>query len=190
MDKTIKKALVVACAAILFYLGSYPFNEWFSLTMVRHQVLQLPGMLVLGISLGLTFPTLKIKSTSTGIAILIAAMFSFIFWMLPRSIDLTIVYPDFNSVMHVNMIAAGFFLVLVLRDILFEIQLAFFLMAAAMLLAVGATLKVFSIALCSSFTLEQQQETGLLLMLIGAALFVASLAFLFFQLAKAHQQAK
>lgn len=187
MDSKIVKITSTASVVGLFYLGSYPLNGWFSFTMLRHQILQLPSMFVLGISLAFVFSTLKIKSVSTGISILIGIMFSVIFWMLPHSIDVTIVYPRINTLMHLNMIVSGFFLVLVFRHMIFEVKLAFVLMLSSMLLATGASLKVFSIVLCSSFTLEQQHETGVLFMILGLVLFLTSLVFLFSQLAKAEK---
>ena len=157
-------------------------NQWFSETMVRHQILQLPSMIALGLIWGFNFKGLKVKDLSWGITLLIFCMASLIFWMIPRSIDMTIVYPSFNRLMHVNMFLFGLILVAVFRKIIFEVKIVFLLMVSGMLLSSGITLRIFKIVLCSSFTLEQQKETGTYLLLIGLALFIATISLFFRQL--------
>lgn len=184
MYKIIKYCSTGLIAVLLFYAISFPLNNWFSLTMPRHQIMQLPAMLIIGIVLGMVFSSIHIKDTSFGIGLLIVVMFTLIFWMIPRSIDLTIIYPWFNRVMHINMLVAGFLIPIVLRNIIFEVKIAFLLMISAMLITTGASLRSFTILLCSSFTIEQQGETGWYLLIIGGGLFVATLIVFFRGLAK------
>ena len=70
------------------------------------------------------------------------------------------------------MIIAGFLLMPVLRNIVFEIKILYLGMLSAMVLATGIALRAFDILLCSSFDIGQQKETGLYLIIIGFALFV------------------
>ncbi len=170
-------SLPVIC--LLFIIVSFPMNEWFCETMPRHQLLQLPAMLFLGVITGVIFRKISIGDIAWGICILIITMFSIIFWMLPHSIDAAVINTWFNRAMHLNMLAAGFFLVLVFREIIFEIRIAFLWMMSAMLLATGITLKYFDILLCSSFTIAQQNETGYYLLLSGSGLFLATMIFFF-----------
>ena len=172
MYKRKKDLVVVLVVLLLFVLLSYPLNGWFCRTMPRHQIIQLPAMFVLGLIAGIYFSTINIKETSRGIAILIFIMASFIFWMLPHSIDKAVMIPAFNRVMHFNIIIAGFLLMPVLRNIVFEIKILFLGMLSAMVLATGIALRAFDILLCSSFDIGQQKETGLYLIIIGFALFV------------------
>ncbi|MBS1558057.1 MAG: hypothetical protein JST69_04950 [Bacteroidetes bacterium] len=188
MHKRIKDSALLLTIGVLFFVFSFPMNDWFSLTMPRHQVLQLPAMFTLGIALAILFKKVNIHAISWGIAVLIMVMTSLIFWMLPRSIDLTIVYPWFNRVMHVTMLMAGFFTITVWRNIIFEIKITFPGMVAAMVLATGLALRTFTILLCSSFTLEQQKETGLYLIVIGFVLFVFMLTILFRELGRAKKE--
>ncbi|MBS1491052.1 MAG: hypothetical protein JSS93_11030 [Bacteroidetes bacterium] len=188
MHKRIIDSALLLTIGVLFFVLSFPMNDWFSLTMPRHQILQLPAMLVLGMGVGIIFKKINIRDTSWGIAVLIIVMATLIFWMLPRSIDLTIVYPWFNRVMHVTMLLAGFFTIVVWRNMIFEIKIAFPGMVAAMVLATGMALRTFTILLCSSFTLEQQKETGLYLIVIGFVLFVFMLAILFRELGRARRR--
>ncbi len=180
MSKRITFILSIGILGVLFFILSFPLNHWLSQTMPRHQLIQLPLMLVIGLFIGYQNKNINITNLPWGIAILILALFSLMFWMLPRSIDLTVVYPWFNRVMHLHIVGVGFFISLVFRNIMFEVQMAFLLMLSAMLIATGAVLKTFAILLCSSFTIEQQHETGLYLLSFGILLFVVTL-FLFFK---------
>lgn len=115
-----------------------------------------------------------------GIAILIFIMSSFIFWMLPHSIDYAVISTSFNRIMHINMLAAGFILIPVFRHIIFEVKIIFLGMWAAMIIATGIALLAFNILLCSAFTIEQQKETGWWLIIIGVGLYAFTL-FVFFR---------
>ena len=167
-----KDILLTLIVVLLIVLFSFPLNDWFSATMPRHQIIQLPTMFLPGLVLGLNFSSLNIKETSWGIAVLIFIMASFIFWMLPHSIDAAVISETFNRIMHLNMLMAGFLLMPVLRNALFEIKILFLGMLSAMMLATGITLRAFSILLCSSFTIGEQKETGLYLIIIGFLLFL------------------
>jgi cytochrome c oxidase assembly factor CtaG len=167
--KDILLTLIVIPLIVLF---SFPLNDWLSATMPRHQIIQLPIMFLLGLLLGLNFSSLNIKKTSWGIAVLIFIMASFIFWMLPHSIDAAVINKASNRLMHLNMLIAGFLLMPVLRNALFEIKILFLGMLSAMMLATGITLRAFNILLCSSFTIDEQKETGFYLIIVGFLLFV------------------
>ena len=88
------------------------------------------------------------------------------------------------------MFAAGFLLILVLRNIIFEIKILFPGMLSAMILAIGITLKTFDILLCSSFNIMQQKETGFYLIIIGLSLFVATFIIFIKGLGKEEKAAK
>lgn len=176
--------IVILIGLLVFFLLSYPLNEWLSATMPRHQVIQLPAMFALGFILGIYFTNLHIRETSTGIATLIIIMFSFFFWMLPHSIDLAVINKSFNRIMHMNMLICGILLMPVLRNIMFEVKILFLGMFSAMILATGITLQSFNILLCSSFNIDQQKETGFYLILAGCALFITTLIVFFRGLVK------
>ena len=180
MHKSKKYIVVVLVIILLFYLMSFPLNGWLSATMPRHQVIQLPAMLGLGLLLGINFSHLIIKDLYWGIAVLIFVMASLIFWMLPHSIDLSVLNTSFNRVMHFNMLTAGILLMAVLRGILFEIKILFLGMLSAMILVTGFTLRTFDILLCSSFDIEQQEQTGFYWIIIGFLMFIVTF-FIFFR---------
>lgn len=170
---------VYIVSIILFVLGSFVLNTWLSYNMQRHQIIQLPLMVLIGIILSYGFPNKVINGIHYSIAILILIMSSFIFWMIPRSIDLTILYPWFNRLMHINMIVVGFYIIITLRNLILELKIAFLLMLCAMLITSGLALHNIKILLCSSFSIEQQNITGLYLMIIGISFFIYTLIVLF-----------
>lgn len=179
MFKRKKDSIVVLIILCLFYILSFPLNDWLSASMPRHQLIQLPAMFLLGFALGGNFYFLNIKETSWGVAALIFIMASLIFWMLPHSIDYAVINTKFNRVMHLNIFICGILLIAALRNIVFEIKILFLGMLSAMMLATGITLRSFDILLCSSFDITQQKETGFYLIVIGVLLFVFTFSVFF-----------
>lgn len=171
--------IFILIISVLFWLISFPLNQWFCETMPRHQILQLPLMLGLGIVSVWQFSKYFFISISWGIAILIFIMSSLIFWMLPHSIDYAVINATFNRLMHINMFVAGFLLFPTLKRMLFEIKILFLGMLSAMMIATGITLVTYNLLLCSTFTIDQQKETGTQLIIIGLVLFVTTLIVFF-----------
>lgn len=164
------KYLIFVGTGLIFYLLSFYFNDWLSSTMQRHQLIQLPAMLIMGMGVSYLFPQMEIKNTSLGISVLIFFMASLTFWMIPHSIDKSVIFPYFNRIMHLNMILIGFLIVPVLHHILFEIKIAFLGMLSVSIMVSGIALRTFNILLCSSFDIFQQKQTGLLLLGISVCL--------------------
>lgn len=168
--------------SLLFWLAFFPLaaliawpaNSWFSLTMPRHQALQLPILAGMGALAATRFKTLAIRDLSSQLSLLIGILASLTFWMLPRSIDLAVVFPSFNRLMLVNMLVAGFFCVVVFRTLALEIRILFLGMVAAMLLATGFALRAITVLLCSAYSISQQHETGLALVAYGAVIFLTT----------------
>jgi branched-subunit amino acid transport protein len=160
---------------IAFWILSYTYNDWLCETMPRHQLIQLPSMILIGLILGKIFGN-KIKlELQWSISILIIAAFSVVFWMIPRSIDLAVIHADFNRLMHVDMIITGFFIQSILKNTIPEVKITFLGMISSMTIATGIALTAFNLLLCSSFTIEQQKETGKLLIIIGILLYFFTL---------------
>ncbi len=175
MHKKTVNIIFILIIAGLFWLISFQLNEELSETMPRHQLIQLPGVLILGILTGLRFGKLIRTGVSGGITIFIFFMSSLIFWMLPHSIDLAVINASFNRIMHVNLFVAGFFVVPAVRNMIFEVKIVFLGMTSAMVIATGIALTSFDILLCSTFDVFQQKETGFRLILIGVILFAGTI---------------
>lgn len=171
MHKSLKNIINIISILIGIWLISFNFNEWLCQTMQRHQLIQLPAMLLIGFMTGYTYRKNIRPDQTITICILIVTIFSIIFWMIPRSIDLAVINEKFNRIMHFNMLIAGFFLYPVLSKTVPEIKIVFLGMMASMLMAGGITLKTYNLLLCSSFTIEQQKQTGLILILVGITLY-------------------
>lgn len=171
MSKIIKHNIILLGLIIAFWILSYTYNDWLCETMPRHQLIQLPSMILIGLILGKIFGN-KIKlELQWSISILIIAAFSVVFWMIPRSIDLAVIHADFNRLMHVDMIITGFFIQSILKNTIPEVKITFLGMISSMTIATGIALTAFNLLLCSSFTIEQQKETGKLLIIIGILLY-------------------
>lgn len=180
----IKIILPTIVLLVLFWLLSWVWDDWLCETMPRHQLLQLPGMFLLGVFAAIFFPKVRIKDISYGISALILVMASVLFWMLPRSVDMAVLNPFINKGMHINMVIAGFLTVVALRNAILEVRVVFLGMMAAMLLVGGFALRAFDLLLCSSFNIWQQKETGLYLVIAGAALFATNVVVFFAGLRK------
>jgi small basic protein len=175
VSKIIKHNIILLGLIIAFWILSYTYNDWLCETMPRHQLIQLPSMILIGLILGKIFGN-KIKlELQWSISILIIAAFSVVFWMIPRSIDLAVIHADFNRLMHVDMIITGFFIQSILKNTIPEVKITFLGMISSMTIATGIALTAFNLLLCSSFTIEQQKETGKLLIIIGILLYFFTL---------------
>lgn len=174
------RLIFLGTAIIVFYLLSFPLNSWLSATMPRHQLIQLPAMFLLGLLFAFAvFRKFAIADLSWEISGLIVIMTSLVFWMLPHSVDLAAINPSVNRIMQLNMIFAGLLLVAIFRDLIIEVKILFLAMISSMLLAVGITLRVFDVLLCSSFNIAEQKTTGLYLILFSLLLFLFTLVLFF-----------
>ena len=156
----------------MLFVIAFPLNEWLAKTMPRHQLIELPAVLFLGILIGKKVFSVNTKNNNIAVAFIILIMFSLIFWMLPKSVDLAALSPSFNKIMDIHIFITGIMVASVLNDAIFEIKVLFLGMMAAMIMAAGVTLRVFDLLLCSSFSIQQQWETGLYLIILSVILFI------------------
>lgn len=166
---------IIAVFVLMVIMG-YPY---LSETMPRHQVIQIPMVVSLGLSLAASGRNLKITDQSSGIAILILVMASLTFWMLPYYVDMSAMDKVINALRLLHLFICGTLIVAVWRESIFEVKIAFVAMLTSMTAAVGLAMKKFNVLLCSSFTIPEQQETGTYLLYISAILFLVTIYFLF-----------
>lgn len=172
MDSKNLKLLIIAFACVMLSVIAFPLNEWLSKTMTRHQLIEIPVVLFLGVLTGKKVFAFNTKNNNIAVAFIIFVMASLIFWMLPKSVDLAAISPSFNKVMDIHIFVTGLMIASVLNDTIFEIKVFFLGMMAAMLMAVGVTLRVFDLLLCSSYSIQQQWETGLYMIILSVILFI------------------
>ncbi|MBW7867604.1 MAG: hypothetical protein H3C31_04670 [Brumimicrobium sp.] len=178
MGKWRKNSIFIIIFLIALYFLTFPFNSWFGEIMMRHQIIQLPLSIILGLTFGFWFRTLKSPNPSVSISFLIVSTLTMIFWMIPRSIDMAVVFPYFNYLMVFSLVLVGSLIVFAFRNVFIEVKIAFLGMSTAMYFASGVTLKALDVLLCSSFDIDQQHTTGGYLLLIGVLLFIFTIVML------------
>lgn len=135
--------------------------------MPRHQLLQLPSALVIGLMMGEINYKPQLTISFPRISILLFLIGSLIFWMLPLSVDLSVIDPKMNWLMLLNMFLAGYLSLHALKNANLEIKVIFYATLTAKLIGVGLVLSSLDILLCSAFTIAQQNTTGNYLIGIG-----------------------
>ena len=172
MDKKSLKIWSVLVIITIVVTIAFPLNHWLTLTMLRHQLIEIPVLLFTGVIFGKIIWKPDAKNVSFSVSLIIFFIFSLIFWMLPKSIDLAVLNPLFNKLMNIHIFIAGICAFSIIKDSVFELKVYFTGMISAMLMAVGITLRVFNLLLCSSFSIEQQRETGIYLITIAIIMFI------------------
>ncbi len=116
------------------------------------------------------------RAASHAPSALVAATLLLLFWMIPRSIDLTQIYPAANAIYVISLFAAGF----LLRDYFPLLpgvaKAAYALYFASMIVAFGLLYAFQSTLLCSAYTLEQQHAFGKMLVSLGFVTYLLVLA--------------
>ena len=94
--RAVRRRLGLALALLLL-LGAPPLLGWWEASLVRHMLLQIPLLLLAGALVG---PLLAPERPSgpgwqqlEGMAAVLAGLFCFAFWMLPRWLDAAVVDP-------------------------------------------------------------------------------------------------
>ncbi len=163
----------VCWAAAVVAMISPPIDYFLDGSMFRHMLFQIPLLAGLGYAAGLLWPAPRFHLTSLGLSAIIFAMGSLVFWMLPpRSLDTAVTVAWVDQAMHANMLAAGWSLAIGLPRLPFHAKMALGVYSLAMALAAGVVYAATVIPVCSTYSVEQQNEAGSLLLWIGSALFI------------------
>ncbi len=96
-----------------------------------------------------------------------AATLLFLFWMIPRSIDLTQIYPSANALYVISLFAAGYLLSRYLPMLPGVARAAYSLYFSSMIVAFGLLYASQATLLCSAYTLEDQHAFGWMLVPLG-----------------------
>lgn len=77
--------------ALWILLAMPPMRSWMEASMVLHMGVQIPLLVVAGVSIGMSIlarrPDLGCKWNGYGIAGILTVLFTVLFWMLPRNLD-------------------------------------------------------------------------------------------------------
>ena len=105
----------------------------------------------------------------------VAATLLFLFWMIPRSIDLTQIYPSANALYVISLFAAGFLLSHYFPLLFGVARVAYALYFSSMIVAFGLLYASQSTLLCSAYTLEEQHAFGWMLVPLGLVAYLVVL---------------
>ncbi len=105
-----------------------------------------------------------------------AATLVFLFWMIPRSIDLTQIYPSVNAIYVVSLFAVGCLLAHYLPLLPGVARVVYALYFSSMIVAFGLLYASQSTLLCSAYTLEDQHAFGWMLVPLGIVAYLVVLA--------------
>jgi hypothetical protein len=97
----------------------------------------------------------------------VGATLLLMFWIIPRSIDLTRIYPEINGLYVFSLFIVGFLLSHYLFLLSGVPRVVYALHFSSMIVALGLLYASLRTLLCSAFTLEDQRAFGWMLVLLG-----------------------
>jgi hypothetical protein len=146
----------------------------FGVTMPRKVLAEPILLLFLGWVLSRLVPYWRKASYAP--AAVAGATLLLLFWMIPRSIDLTQIYPAMNGLYVCSLFIVGFLLSHYWPLLPGVAKVACALYASSMIVALGLLYASLSTLLCSAFTLEDQHSFGWMVIPVGLFLYVLALA--------------
>ncbi|HEU4763236.1 MAG TPA: hypothetical protein VFS28_01190 [Gemmatimonadales bacterium] len=150
-----------AAAGLAVVLAAPPLAQWFSTTMERHQLLQVPALVLLGVAAGHGSRGRPPRpGADWDTALVVLAVGAMMFWMLPRSIDFAASDAVGDQLMHLSWFLAAAALAHALPRIPFAVAMALGIHGVAMLAAVGLVYRYYPGLLCTAYNLQQQRATG------------------------------
>lgn len=151
----------VLAFALAVVLAMPPQAQWFSATMPRHQLLQVPAMLLLGAVAAHGWRRRRPGSAPAwDPAILVLAVGAMMFWMVPRSLDLAASSTVADQLLHVSWFLAGAALSHALPRTTLAVTMALGIHGVAMVAAIGLVYTLYPGLICTAYNMEQQRATG------------------------------
>ena len=157
---------------ILATLSIPAVRIWLESSMVSHVLIELPllivgGMLVGGFALE-RYPALARVMKKYSAAALFAALFTFLYWMLPQSLDASLSDPD-NAVMKFISLPVLLGVPLASPELQTSPIIKGFVICnlISMLLVMGWLYMTAPMQLCNYYVQGEQQQLGQLLVLIA-----------------------
>ncbi len=153
-----------------------PLDPYLDDSMSRLMLIQFPLLFILG-AVGVRFSPLRLSwGPGNALGLLILGWGGVLFWMVPRSLDLAVAQEGIDFLAHLSLLISGAVLALSLPLLAFPVQIAAAIYGIAMWSMYGLILSQTSVQVCASFSLEQQQATGVA-MLWAAPVFLMFLVF-------------
>jgi len=111
---------------------------------------------------------------------LIIFSFIFLFWSIPRSIDLSEIHWWIDQLNHLSMFAGGFILLRSLKGLPTVAKGVYGILFSSMLTATAMVYRWKKVILCSTYTLEDQHLYGKVLLIFGIALYTSVILWIIF----------
>jgi len=163
--------LLVALIFLLYLLITLPLDSFLDSRMVGKAFVQTFSLIGLGILLGHSTSLFTLKDNPERISGLILFSFLFIFWSIPRSVDVSELYEWADQIYHLSMFAGGFILQRSLPSLPKLVKGVFGLLFSSMLTATAMVYRWKSVILCSTYTLYDQHLYGKVLLIFGLGLY-------------------
>lgn len=160
-------------ASPLIWLIS-PLRHAVEASMLTHMVLQLPLLVLAGLSAGRRMSGPMAKRIATfdafGLSSGLLFMTSSFAWMIPAALDLAVLSPAVDLLKHLSLWASGFFLGTARRRIPLAIETLLLGNVAWMLATAGLLYMEATSRLCVNYLFDEQQATGFSLITLAVGL--------------------
>ena len=166
--KNIFRLLAISLLPVLLLLPR--IDAIFSATMLQKALGESLLLLLCGWAISWICPWRRMASHAP--AAIVAATLLFLFWIIPRSIDLTQIYPSANALYVISIFAAGFLLSYYLLLLPGVARVAYALYFSSMIVASGLLYAAQPTLLCSAYTLEDQHAFGWMLVPLGLVVYL------------------
>jgi len=148
--------------------------------MTGKALIQSFTQITLGLLLGRELRGFRLKDSSLKISALILFTFLFIFWSIPRSVDLSEIYPELDHMYHLSMFLGGILLYKSLEGLHRIVKGAYGLLFSSMLVATALVYRWKNTLLCSTYTLEDQHTYGGYLLILGMIIYAFVILWIIF----------
>lgn len=170
--------------ALFFITTLPPVDDYLDRTMVGKVLIQTFGQIILGMLFGRELKAFSLKDDSQRISGIIIFTFLFIFWSIPRSVDLSEIYPWLDQLYHLSMFVGGLILYKSLTGLNRIVKGAYGLLFSSMLVATALVYKWKNTLLCSTYTLEDQYTYSRYLLVFGIAIYISVVLWIVFKWGK------
>lgn len=174
------RSVDVACSAALLFLVllAPPVKRALEASMTAQMLLQIPLLVAVGVFIARLLPIRATRVIADwnyrGIGGLVLATMTSMFWMLPRTLDAAVTDPLVAVAKYASApLLIGLPLALSWPRMGFIVRGVFLVECIATFFRLGWLYLISPDRLCNLYLLDDQQRLGQLLLLIGAALFVA-----------------
>jgi len=159
--------------------------------MYLKMLVQVPGLTILSFIVGLRmdkfrnaetgFLNMLARNGSTALVFLFGAQ---TFWMLPRSLDLSVYNKIAEIFLFLNLVVAGFAFGAGFKTAPFVLKTAFSIYGLAMALTMGIVYIHFNSLICAVYTIEMQHTAGRYTLYVFPFVFALFLYRLFYSMAR------